>query len=133
MSNDDFAARLQAAIELRMRRRVQSPVTWEAVFDAIKAARAPQAEPEELPYVPVSALPKVAPEYPKLIVRYDTSGQAQEWVFLDRPSADPSDGRFHSGGWFVRPLKELESLKAANVKQYREPDSFLTRLAAGEE
>jgi hypothetical protein len=112
VNGKQFADALILEIEKRKRHRVTTNLTWDTLADLIRSALDPQ--PEQPNYIPSSAAPAIPPEYPKLKVLYDASGQAKEWIFVESIAAEAP---YHSGGWYTRPMSELESLKAANVPE----------------
>jgi hypothetical protein len=66
-----------------------------------------RARPREPP-APIP-LPIIPPEFPKLKVRYDASGQALEWIIVQNFDEETN---YHSGGWFTGKMTELEAVKA---------------------
>jgi len=108
MDRNEFFKALIDAIEARLTRQGDIVLTSASLKSLVREALEPGAEKLfERPVPP--QLPAPSPEFPKLKVRYDRQTvQSLEHVVCESICEEV---RFISGGWYTRPLAELEEVK----------------------
>jgi hypothetical protein len=137
MDGKEFGEALICELKKRQKRRVQSPLTWESFAEAIGDVFDPK--PEEDNSITPYPMPQIPAEFPKLKVKYggnelkNVAGltaqkimemqassyrTAQAWIVVNNWIEEEP---FHSSGWYTRPMKELEILKADGVPEYQLP------------
>ena len=111
MNGKQLADALLVELDKRKRSRIHRSFDEDSLADLIRSALDPQ--PEQPNYIPSFTLPVIPPEFPRLRVRYGGAGMAeQEWIVVNNPAEDAPYAAF-----YIRPMSELESLKAANVPE----------------
>jgi hypothetical protein len=109
MEGSEFANALLDAIEARLRRRGDMTLTLGSLKSLVRETLEPGAEKlfERPPSPP--QLPVPPPEFPKLKVKYDReTGQPLEHVVCETIFEEIP---YMSGGWYTRPLSELEQIR----------------------
>jgi hypothetical protein len=99
---------LEVALQARLARRGDMVSTDASLLSLIREARDPEAAKAfERPASP--QLPAPPPEFPKLKVKYDReTGKPLEHVVCETIFEEIS---YMSGGWYTRPLSELEQIR----------------------
>jgi hypothetical protein len=106
----EFAEQLLTEIDNAKQAKIK--VDWEPFAAVIRAAA---TQPDIFGPVPAAVpIPPTPPEFPKLKVRYEPNHAAYEWLVVNSWSEEEP---YHSGGWYTRPMKEMEMLKAAGIPE----------------
>jgi hypothetical protein len=108
----------------RARVKISSPL--EILKHCIRGALNPQEEVEQSAEPLFYRPPATPPEFPKLKAKYGNGGGALEWIIVQNMSEEDP---YRSGGWYSRPMSELDGLKAAGVPE-RPPTDWERRMAA---
>jgi hypothetical protein len=109
MTVEELLTKLIDACTAKSKARIKTALDWSALADTFrniqdgKAVEAGWETPAPAPF------PVIPPEFPKLKVRYDQSGAALEWLIV-KSWGEEED--YHCGGWYSRPMSELETVKA---------------------
>jgi hypothetical protein len=99
---------IDAALQARLARRGDMVSTDASLLSLIREARDPEAAKAfERPASPPQ-LPAPPPEFPKLKVKYDQTGNPVEHVVCETIFEEIP---YMSGGWYTRPLSELEQIR----------------------
>lgn len=110
---DRLMERVIVEIGKEERKSIKEPFTLATLKRLFQGVRDPK--PEQPNYIPLAALPVIPPEFPKLKVLYDAkSWSAVEWIICEDGAAELP---YHAGGWYTRPMEQLESFKAANIPE----------------
>jgi hypothetical protein len=96
---------------------VQERRMLEIVGEHLKAAAEYRTESQHAGAIPQPVRPKLTPEFPKALGKYDRDGKVLA-VYL-APSLETQAPETHSGGWYPLrgSLEEYERLKAAGVPE----------------
>jgi len=106
---DAVMAALETALEARLARRGDMVQTDASLLNLLREVRDPEAyKGSQAPASPPQ-LPGPPPEFPKLKVRYE-HGQPVEHVVCETIYEEVP---YMSGGWYTRPLSELEQFRGA--------------------
>ena len=98
---------IQAELEARLARRGDMVSTDASLLSLIREARDPEAAKAfERPASPPQ-LPAPPPEFPKLKVKYH-EGKPVEYIVCETIYEEVP---FMSGGWYTRPLAELDQVR----------------------
>jgi len=110
MEGNDFDA-LIALLEAEFNTKGDMTLTTSGLLNRMRKARDPEAARAYDRPAPVPQLPQPPPEFPKLKVRYNPqTGQPLEHIVVDTVYEEVP---FMSGGWYTRPLGELEQIRRA--------------------
>jgi hypothetical protein len=112
MTGKQFAEGLITEIEKRERRHIKTLPSWDTLKELVGDVLDPK--PEQKNVTPFYAPPVIPPEWPKLKVLYDAAGNRKEWLIVQNFTQEQL---YHAGGWFTRPMTEVESLKADGIQE----------------
>ena len=59
-------------------------------------------------------VPEIPREFPKLKVLYDAAGNRKEWLIVH---SFTEEELYHAGGWFTRPIAEVETLRRDGIQE----------------
>lgn len=108
-----------AEIDKLEKKRIQFSSPREVIREVFKGLQDPK--PAEENFVPVHPLPTLPPEWPKLLVSYTGAG---EWIIVN---SFAEWAPYHH--FYVRPMAELEKLKADGIPE-RLPEDWQRKQAA---
>jgi hypothetical protein len=106
MDGNEFAA-LMAVLEAELTTKADMTLTTGGLLSRMRKALDPEGSKAFDRPAPVPQLAAPAPEFPKLKCRYQ-AGQPVEYVVCETIYEEVP---YMSGGWYTRPMSELEELR----------------------